>query len=211
MLIRKPLQLGGLLAALILAPTTGLFAQRKLPPVQPRAVEPPAARVQPNPNTRPLTPQAQARQMLNLPAPWVQRLQNMTPEQQEKFLTNNARFQNMMPQQQAQIRQRLQVWNSLTPEQRQAMQRNEQLLNQLTPEQQRFVRQTLSPEWRNLRPARRQAILNRLRDLRGLDDAQRAEKLKDEAFLGDLNPDERQILQQMSELRLGEQGAPGGF
>ena len=53
-----------------------------------------------------------------LPPRWVERLQGMTPEEQEKFLSNNARFRSLPPEQQARIRQRLQNWNHLSPEQR---------------------------------------------------------------------------------------------
>ena len=42
----------------------------------------------------------------------------------------------------------------------------------------------------------------KLHDLRGLDDTQRAEKLNDDAFLNGLSPDDRQMLRDLSNLRI---------
>ena len=140
--------------------------------------------------------------MMGLPPPWVERLQEMTPEQQQKFLQNNARFRNLPPQQQAQIRQRLRMLNNLSPEQRQALIARERVWQEMTPEQQRYVRDTLLPEWRNLPPARRQILLRKLGALRFLSDTERAQKLTDENFLNGLSPDERDMLRELSNLRI---------
>jgi hypothetical protein len=79
----------------------------------------------------------------------------------------------------------------------------ERVLEQMTAEQRRYVRQTLLPEWQNLPPARRQVVLGKLRDLRGLSESERAAKLNDESFLDGLAPDERQMLRDLSNLRVG--------
>src|ERR1700680_210734 len=107
-----------LVAALLLMPVSRAVAQRPpRPPVE-------APRVQPAPKTRrPPAP----RNMLGLPPRWVERLQGMSPAEQERFLSNNARFRSLPPERQAQIRQRLQIWNGLTPEQHQAVLEREQL------------------------------------------------------------------------------------
>jgi hypothetical protein len=156
-------------------------------------------------------PNLQERRMLDLPPPWAERLQNMTPAQQQKFFNNNARFRSLPPQQQAQIRARLQMLNNLPPEERQALIERERVWQQMTPAQQREVRQKLLPAWRNLPPARRQVLLGKLHDLRGLDDAQRAAKLNDEGFMFGVNPDDRQMLRDLSALRVEDQGPPGEF
>jgi len=127
----------------------------------------------------------------------------MTPAEQEKFLNNNERFRGLPREQQARIRQRLQTWNNLAPEQRQTLMQRERVLEQMTAEQRRYVRQTLLPEWQNLPPARRQAVLGKLRDLRGLSESERAAKLNDESFMDGLAPDERQMLRDLSNLRVG--------
>ena len=203
---RNSLQLGCLLAAVILAAGGSAHAQRPRPlrpPPPPRPPRPPAARVQ--------QPTPQERRMLDMPPAWAERLQGMTPEQQEKFLNNNARFRTLPPPQQAQIRQRLQAFNRLTPEQQQEVIRNNRVWQQMTPAQQLYVRQTLLPAWRDFPPARRQAVLGKLRDLRGLSDSERTAKLNDEAFLDGLNPDERQMLRDLSNLRITGAGPPGEF
>jgi hypothetical protein len=161
------------------------------PPIQ-RPVQPPVQRPIQPPAARP-----------EIPPRWIDRLQAMTPTEQEKFLNNNARFRNLPTDQQAQIRQRLQVWNGLSPEQRQTLAERERVLAQMTPEQRRYVRETLMPEWQNMRPARRQVVLGKLRDLRDLSDSERAAKLNDESFVGGLAPDERQMLRDLSNLRVG--------
>jgi predicted Fe-S protein YdhL (DUF1289 family) len=73
----------------------------------------------------------------------------------------------------------------------------------MTPEQRRYVRETLMPQWQSMRPARRQAVLGKLRDLRDLSESERAAKLNDESFVGSLSPDERQMLRDLSNLRVG--------
>ena len=139
----------------------------------------------------------------DLPPRWVERLQEMSPPEQEKFLNNNARFRNLPPEQQARIRQRLQTWNNLSPEQRQTLLQRERVLAEMTPEQRRYVRETLVPQWQSLAPARRQVVLGKLRDLHDLSDSERAAKLNDESFMGGLSPDERQMLRGLSNLRVG--------
>jgi hypothetical protein len=82
----------------------------------------------------------------------VERLQDMPPERQEKFLENNQRFQNLPPQQQAVIRRRLQAWNRLTPGQQQEFRARQLVWEQMTPQQQQEVRQNLLPRWQQLPP-----------------------------------------------------------
>ncbi|MBI3670990.1 MAG: DUF3106 domain-containing protein [Acidobacteria bacterium] len=150
----------------------------------------------------------QARALVGLPPPWMERLRDMSPEQQHRFLSNNERFRNLPPERQAQIRRRLQHWNSLTPEQRQAFREREHIWAQMTPEQQRHVREELLPKWQQLPVDRRQVLLGKLRALRGLHESERAAKLNDPAFLSDLNPDERGMLQELSSFRVGAAPEP---
>jgi len=199
-MVRKTLRFGCLLAAMFLAASGSAFAQRQPVPLRPRAATPPAARVQPTP---------QQRRMLDLPPRWVERLQEMTPAEQEKFLSNNARFRNLPAERQAQIRRRLQAWNDLTPAQRRTVIERQRIWQQMTPEQQRQVRETLLPAWRNLPPARRRLLLQRLHDLRDLGSSERADKLNDESFLAGLSSDERQMLRELSNLRITDQEGPG--
>jgi hypothetical protein len=148
-------------------------------------------------------PRPAERNMLGMPNAWVDRLRTMTPQQQERFFNNNARFRALPPQQQAQIRQRLQVLNNMTPQQKERFEQQAEVWNRLPAEQQSYVRDTLLPEWKGMAPMRRQAILAKLRNLRGLSDEQRTAKLNDEAFLSGLDPGERNMLRDLSNLRVG--------
>jgi hypothetical protein len=154
-------------------------------------------------------PRPAERNMLGMPNAWVDRLRTMPPEQQERFFNNNAKFKALPPQQQAQIRQRLQVLNNMTPQQKEKFEQQAEVWNRLPADQQNYVRDTLLPEWKGTAPARRQAILAKLRNLRGLNDAQRTAKLNDEAFLGGLDPRERSMLRDLSNLRVGSPEGPG--
>ena len=202
----KPgLQFAALTLAMGLATLAGPsgFAQRKSPaPPRPNVQRPVPLAKRPNPPTR---------QLLDLPPKWIERVQNMPPAEQEQFLANNERFRGLPPQRQEQIRRRLQALNSLPPEQRQAVLEREQVWEQMTPAQQKYVRQTLLPQWQSMPPARRQMVLQRLRQMRDLDDAQRAAKLNDHAFVNGLSPDEQQMLRNLSNLRISGPEPPPGM
>jgi len=144
-----------------------------------------------------------------IPSDWMNRLQQMPPEERERFLQNNQKFQSLPPQQQAQIRQRFNEWNKLTPQQRQNMERNASALARLTTEQRQAVRTQLLPQWRQLAPERRQEIKQRLNGLNGLSDEERSRKLNDPSFYQGLSPQEHDVLKQMGDLRLNP-GAGGG-
>ena len=139
----------------------------------------------------------------NLAPKAIERLQDMPPDKQEKFLQNNQRFQNLPPQQQEQVRKSLQAWNRLTPGQQQDLRERQQVWEQMTPAQQREVRQTLLPRWQQLLPARRQAIMQRLHSLRDLSETDRQAKLNDPAFVEGLNPGDREMLGQLAHLHVG--------
>jgi hypothetical protein len=145
--------------------------------------------------------QGNARAVENLPPKWVEHLQEMSPEEQERFMNNNARFQNLPAQQKAQIHARLKHWNSLSPTERQAMRDREARWEQLSPEQRQHVRNDLLPRWQQLPQERKQLILGRLHVLHGMSESERQTKVIDEQFLRGLNPNERQILRDLNTLR----------
>jgi len=144
------------------------------------------------------------RGMMGLPPKWIERLQDMPPEQQERFLRNNQQFQNLPAWRQEQIRQNLAKWNSLTPEQQQEFRRREQIWEQMTPEQQEYVRNVLLPRWQSLPQPRRAVIQRHLRALNGLSDADREARLNDPSFMQGMSPDEQQMLRDLAHLRIGE-------
>jgi hypothetical protein len=143
------------------------------------------------------------RRMMGLPPKWVERLQDMPPEQQERFMRNNERFNSLPPEQQDQIRRRLQIWNNLSPDQREEIRERQQVWEQMTPEQQSYVRNQLLPRWQQLPPQRKAAILQHLRALHGLSDAVREARLIDPAFNQGMSPDEQHMLRDLAHLRVG--------
>jgi hypothetical protein len=194
-----------LAAIFTLLPGSVALAQRKVPPAPPR---PKAQPQRPAPLAK--KPNPPTRQMLDLPPKWIEQVQNMSPAEQERFMANNERFRSLPPQRQEQIRRRLQALNNLSPEQRQAVLERQQVWEQMTPAQQRYVRETLLPQWQTLPAPRRQIVLQKLRAMRDLDDAQRAEKLNS-SFVNGLSPDEQHMLRDLSNLRVSGPEPPPGL
>lgn len=148
------------------------------------------------------------RQAFNVPPKFVEHLQDMSPEQQERFMANNERFRNMTPQRQAQIRRNLQHWNSLTPEQRIMLRQRQAAMAQMTPQELQYVNQQLKPLWQNMAPARRLVVLRHVRQLDGLTDSERDAKLRDPAFAQGLTPEEQEMIPFLHRLRVGTAPEP---
>jgi len=141
------------------------------------------------------------RGMEGLPPKWVEKLQDMPPAEQERFLENNQRFRNLPPQRQEQIRRNLARWNSLTPEQKQAARSAEEALERMTPEQRAYVRNTLLPKWQVLPMARRLVIRRHLAILSRMSPSTQQAALNDPKFMEGLSPDEQDILRSLNSLR----------
>lgn len=155
----------------------------------------------PNGMGRPNMGKPNVRSMEGLPSKWVQKLQDMPPAQQERFLQNNQRFRNLPPQRQQQIRQNLQRWNNLTPEQRQAARSAEDALERMTPQQRAYVRNTLLPKWQALPMDRRQVIRGHLAILSKMSPSTQQAALNDPKFMQGLSPDEQDMLRNLNSLR----------
>ena len=143
------------------------------------------------------------RSMMGLPPKWVDKLRNMSPQEQERFMRNNARFQSLPPQRQEQIRRNLQRWNQMTPEQRDAMRNREQILERMSPVEQQEVVRDLLPRWRNLPQDRKEILNGRLRVLRGMTPQQRQQELQDPQFMRGLDDNEQDLLRKITALRVG--------
>jgi hypothetical protein len=172
--------------------------------VRPQAVRPPAMRQPPMRVRRPTRGPLMGRGQI--PPSWMNRLQKMSPKQQERFLQNNQRFRNLPPRQRAQIRARLKQWNRLTPEQRQTLIRRAQILERMSPRERQEIRQVILPEWRQLPPNRRTVLMGKLRQLQGFSESEREKRLRNPQFVRGLSPTERELLKQLSQLRVGGRG-----
>jgi hypothetical protein len=73
----------------------------------------------------------------------------------------------------------------------------------MTPEQRTYVRQTLLPQWQQLPPPRRQAIMQRLHSLRDMSEPERESKLNDPAFMEGMSGEDRDTLKQLAHLHVG--------
>lgn len=142
----------------------------------------------------------------HIPRNWMERLQKMSPRQQERFLENNRRFRNLPPKRQAQIRARLKQWNRLTPEQRRILIRRARIFESMPPKERREIRRVILPEWRHLPPGRRRVLVGKLRQLQGLSNTERKKRLKDPHFVQGLSSNERDLLRKLAQLKVG----PGG-
>jgi hypothetical protein len=143
-----------------------------------------------------------ARRNLNgLPSNWVERLHGMAPEQQERFLRNNARFQSLPPERQAQIRRNLQRFNQLTPEQQQKMIQGWNVIKQMTPEQRQYLNNTVAPRWKAMAPDRQRVVWQHFKSLDGLTPEQREARLNDPHFTEGMSPDEQQMVRDLDLLR----------
>jgi hypothetical protein len=138
-----------------------------------------------------------------VPQRWIQRLQRMSPQEQERFLENNRRFRSLPPRRQAEIRARLKQWDRLTPEQKRILIRRARIFERMSPAERREIRQVILPEWRRLPPARRRIVKQKLRQLQGLNESQREKRLNDPRFNRGLSPKERNLLDQLAKLRVG--------
>lgn len=139
---------------------------------------------------------------MGLPPKWVEKLQKMPPEQQERFMRNNRKFQNLPPWRQEQIRRALQRWNRMTPQQRQALQRRLQIFRRLTPQERQEVVRDIAPRWRALPPKRKRVLTQKMRVLAGMTPQERQQALHDTQFMRGLDGNERDLLRKITNLRL---------
>jgi hypothetical protein len=141
------------------------------------------------------------RSAANLPPAWGQRLHNMSPQQQDRFLQNNERFKSLPPEQQRQVRQNLQKWNNLSPAERDRVQHSYQTWQHMSPDQRQYVQRTLLPKWQQMSPDRKQAVTDRLHTLQGMSPGDRQAALNDPKFMQGLNPEEQSVLRGLDSVR----------
>jgi DNA-directed RNA polymerase subunit F len=134
---------------------------------------------------------------------WLERLHQMSPQDQERFMNNNQRFRNLPPERQTEIRERLRRWNAMTPEQRRRITDIDRNLRNLPPEERQRLREEVIPKLQQMDPLRRQAIMRRVHALEGMSEEERAARLKDETFLQGLSAEEKAMLHDVVRFRIG--------
>ena len=145
---------------------------------------------------------APAPQAGNIPPGVMNRLQQMPPEERDRWLQNNKAFQSLPADKQAAIRKNFKDWDKLPPEKKANYNQNAGALANMTPEQRDNLRTQVMPQWRTMTPDRRQEIRQRLNSLNGLSDAERNQKLNDPNFYQGLSPQEHNVLKQFGEYKL---------
>jgi len=138
----------------------------------------------------------------NVPPQWIERLQQMPPAEQERFLNNNERFRSLPPERKAEIRQRLQDFRQLSPQERQQLRERASVWEKIPPEQRQRVRQEILPKWKQMTPERREEIKRRLNALNGLSEEERTARMNDPNFTRGLSPSEQGMLKDLSNLRV---------
>lgn len=191
-----------LLAALALAVAAQPVSAQNEQRYEQWAQRPVAQKVNRDPNGNGMVKgQPGARAMAGLPPKWIQRLQDLPPDEQQRFLQNNQQFQNLPPERQEQIRRNLDRWNHLSPEQKEQLRRGAEALDRMTPEQRQYVRNTLLPKWQAMPRDRRQVINQHLRMLSNMSPSTQQAALNDPKFMEGLSPDEQSMLRDLNSLR----------
>lgn len=141
-----------------------------------------------------------------VPPRWMERLRDMSPQQQDRFFQNNQKFNGLPPQQQDRVRRNLQQWNSLTPQQRMDMRDREQVWNRMTPEQRAHVRNDVLPKWQQMPTERKRVVQQKLRVLQNMPESARNSRLSDPNFTRGMSEEDKSLLKDLSHLHVG--GAP---
>ena len=124
---------------------------------------------------------------------WLQRHQNLTPEQQEKALQSEPGFKELPPETQQRLLNRLQQLNRMPPEQRQRMLDHIEAMEHLTPQMRQQVRASIQ-DFRTLPPDRQRLVRKAFRDLREYPPEQRTAMMNSPKFQAQFSPQERSIL-----------------
>ena len=126
-------------------------------------------------------PRANARPTGEHLADWINRHNNLTPEQQQKALETEPGFRDLPASTQQRMRDRLAQLNAMPAEKRtQILQRNE-AMEHLSPEQRGQVRDAMK-QLADLPPDQRRYVARTFRGLRELPPAQRQAVLNSERF-----------------------------
>ncbi len=124
---------------------------------------------------------------------WLQRHENLTPEQQEKALQSEPGFKQLPPETQQRLLNRLQQLNRMPPQQRQRMVDRIEAMEHLSPQMRQQVRASFQ-DFRTLPPDRQRMVRKAYRDLREYPPEQRTAMMNSPKFQAEFSPQERSIL-----------------
>ncbi len=124
---------------------------------------------------------------------WLQRHENLSPEQQERALQSEPGFNRLSPEMQQRLLNRLQQLNKMPPGQRQRTVDHIEAMELLTPQMRQQVRASFL-EFRSLPPDRQRLMRKAFRDLREYPPEQRQAMMHSGQFQAQFTPQERSIL-----------------
>ena len=124
---------------------------------------------------------------------WLQRHENLSPEQQEKALQSEPGFNQLPPETQERLLTRLRQLNKMPPEQRQRTVDRIEAMEHLTPQMRQQVRASFL-DFRSLPPDRQRMVRKAFRDLREYPPEQRTAMMNSPKFQAQFSPQERSIL-----------------
>jgi hypothetical protein len=124
---------------------------------------------------------------------WLQRHENLTPEQQEQALQSEPGFSRLPPEIQERLLTRLRQLNKMPPAQRQRTVDHIEAMERLTPQMRQQVRASFQ-DFRSLPQDRQRMVRKAFRDLREYPPEQRAAVMKSPKFQDQFSPQERSIL-----------------
>jgi hypothetical protein len=137
-------------------------------------------------------PQFQNNQQVHL-GTWLERHENLTPEQQEKALQSEPGFSRLAPEQQQRLLGRLQQLNRMPPNQRRRTIDHIEAMEQLTPQMRQQVRSSFQ-EFHTLPEDRQRLMKKAFRDLREYPPEQRQAMMNSSQFQAEFSTQERGIL-----------------
>ncbi len=124
---------------------------------------------------------------------WLNKHQNLTPQQRENALRQEPGFNRLPQDQQQRLVNRMHALDSANPQQRQRMLQRNEIFERLNPEQKAGVRGA-SQAFHQM-PADRQGEMRRaFHDLRGIPPEQRQSILNSARFQQQFSPQERTVL-----------------
>jgi Protein of unknown function (DUF3106) len=124
---------------------------------------------------------------------WLQRHQNLSPEQQEQALQSEPGFNRLPPEMQQRLLNRLRQLNKMPPEQRQRTVDHIEAMERLTPQMRQQVRASFQ-DFRSLPLDRQRMVRKAFRDLREYPPEQRSAMMNSPKFQAQFSPQERSIL-----------------
>jgi hypothetical protein len=124
---------------------------------------------------------------------WLQRHQDLSPEQQEEALQREPGFNRLPPETQQRLLNRLRQLNKMPPKQRQRTLEHIEAMERLTPQMRQQVRASIQ-DFHSLPQDRQRMVRKAFRDLRVYPPEQRSAMMNSPRFQAQFSPQERSIL-----------------